>query len=206
MNNVDVMSGTTGWIQSASNTVVSFTRPDPLAFDINDIALALSRQPRYGGHGKFFYSVAQHSIYAALVASPEAKLVALMHDAHEAYTGDIPGPLKELLGQRIIRIEARLERAIYEGLGLSADCTAEIEEEVHRIDKSLLSPEYHALFDEHIWKINGVEPANIDVTPWPMDEAQYWFLVYYYSLRSDKPDAVELAENTIRRVNSAHGE
>lgn len=206
MDEINVMNGTTEWVQSASNTVVSFRNPDPSAFDINDIALALSRQPRYNGHGRFFYSVAQHSIYAAMLASKDAKIYALMHDAHEAYTGDIPGPLKELLGQRVLRVESKLENAIYRGLGINPDPNTQIQDEVNSIDKSLLEPECAALFTKRMWKINGVLPAKIPVNEWPMEDARYWFLAYYFSIRSTNRNAVWMAEQAIKEVNNAHAE
>jgi len=163
--------------------MVSFVDPDPMAFDINDIALALSRQPRYGGHGKFFYSVAQHSVYVAYQAAPENRLYALLHDAHEAYTGDIPGPLKELLGKGILRIERRLQEAIHESLGLDRVPSVAVEEDIIRADKSLLYPEYHALYDEYIWSVNGVEPAKVEIEKMSMDNARELFLAVYFTLR-----------------------
>jgi len=180
----DVMRKTSGWIQSASNTMVSFIDPDPMAFDINDIALALSRQPRYGGHGKFFYSVAQHSVYVAYQVKPKNRLYALLHDAHEAYTGDIPAPLKELLGQRIIKIEQRLQKAIHESLGLDESLDVNVEKDIMRADKSLLYPEYHALYDKHIWHVNGVKPAQVEIERMSMEDAKELFLACYFIFRS----------------------
>lgn len=68
---------------------------------IEDIAHSLSMICRFGGHCKKFYSVAQHCCYVAEVIArnkPEAYnqllLTALMHDAEEAYVGDIIRPIK----------------------------------------------------------------------------------------------------------------
>jgi hypothetical protein len=62
---------------------------------IDDLAMALSCEPRYIGHNGFHYSVAQHSvILASWYDRPIMKAVALLHDAEEAYLKDMPSPIK----------------------------------------------------------------------------------------------------------------
>ncbi|MBM4346349.1 MAG: hypothetical protein FJ100_23485, partial [Deltaproteobacteria bacterium] len=82
---------------------VSFNLSNPKAEDIRltDIAHALSRIPRFGGHLDKHYSVANHSLVVLRVfreARPQAtareQLTALLHDAAEAYVGDVITPLK----------------------------------------------------------------------------------------------------------------
>jgi len=58
--------------------------------DIRDIAHALACTPRFAGHLPKFYSVAQHSIMCYDMVDKEFELVALLHDASEAYLLDIP--------------------------------------------------------------------------------------------------------------------
>lgn len=71
--------------------------PRPEDVDIRDIAHALSNVCRFAGHTRFHYSVAQHSFLASVYAPPESALPALLHDAAEAYMGDIARPWKKFL-------------------------------------------------------------------------------------------------------------
>jgi hypothetical protein len=79
---------------------------------IEDIAHALSLIPRWMGHTPGLYSVAQHSCWCCdKVTKDSVKLQALMHDASEAYMGDVPSPLKALL-PNYQRLEDLLQKKI----------------------------------------------------------------------------------------------
>ncbi len=92
--------------------------------DIQDIGWALSRQCRYNGHTGGHLSVARHSIWVSgqLTGRYDAELEmwGLLHDAAEAYIGDLVKPLKvseEL--SAFVDVEARLERVIAFHFGLT---------------------------------------------------------------------------------------
>ncbi len=92
---------------------------------ITDIAHALSLICRFGGHTVEHYSVAQHSllvarILSAMDASPAVQLAGLMHDAHEAYIGDIPTPIKDTLGLCWHELEFQAADAVQAAFGLSS--------------------------------------------------------------------------------------
>lgn len=72
-------------------------KPEYFHFNILDIAHALSQLCRFTGHTSSFYSVAQHSVMVASLVPADQALAALMHDAAEAYLGDVSSPLKALL-------------------------------------------------------------------------------------------------------------
>lgn len=128
--------------------------PQPGDIRLSDIAAALSKICRFGGQCAAFYSVAEHSWHCAKQAQrdglPEdVQRAALLHDAAEAYIGDMVKPLKNLL-PRFRDIEAKIEAAIAERFGV--DFTAH-KEAVRKIDREMLIAERKHLFskDNKIW-------------------------------------------------------
>lgn len=87
------------FILTYTGKVFWFDEIRPEAIDIRDIAHALSHICRYTGQVNMFFSVAQHSLLVAekMPGGPAKKLVALLHDAAEAYMSDLSSPLKKWL-------------------------------------------------------------------------------------------------------------
>lgn len=71
--------------------------PRPEDICIEDIAHSLANICRFGGHCREFYSVAQHSVHVSFLVPQIFSLVGLMHDAAEAYVGDMVRPLKRFM-------------------------------------------------------------------------------------------------------------
>src|SRR4051812_16341267 len=74
-----------------------FKDPRNHNYDIKAIAHALSNLCRYTGHSKRFYSVAEHCVLVSRLVDPRFAFEGLMHDASEAFCGDVASPLKKLL-------------------------------------------------------------------------------------------------------------
>jgi len=168
-------------IQLMSGKVLDFQDPKPDQFTIEDIALGLSRQPRFGGHTKSFYSVAQHCITLSQVVPNGYKMQALMHDASEAFMGDLPTPLKHLLPE-YMGIEEEVSDAIQEAFGFSTMSPL-----VEVADARMLITERNALLpslDVLDWEEH--KPYPIRINPMPMDKAYGEFLKIYHRLKRDE--------------------
>jgi hypothetical protein len=85
------------WIQTRSGLPFDFRDGGPEQIRIEDIGSALSKLCRFTGHTREFYSVAEHSVLVSLLVPEEFALEGLLHDAHEAYVGDMSTPLKRAL-------------------------------------------------------------------------------------------------------------
>ena len=103
-------------IKVSSGHYVDIQSPEPDMIDIQSIASALSKICRFGGHCPLFYSVAEHCIHAAGFAYTdghplEVVAAVLLHDATEAYLGDMVKPLKQLLPE-YSKLEGKMELAV----------------------------------------------------------------------------------------------
>jgi len=91
---------------------------------IEDIANSLGKLCRFTGHCLEFYSVAEHSVMVSYVVRNKGgtlgdQLAGLLHDAAEAYTGDVSRPWKVMMPDCWHDAEWRLERAIYDHFRVS---------------------------------------------------------------------------------------
>ena len=174
------------YIQTSSGRWVNPFDPDPSQLDPGDIARALANVCRFGGHTRAFYSVAQHSVIVSELVEQrggdvEDVFAALMHDATEAYLGDMPHPIKHRspLGAAFKEAEDRLETVLRERFAIKPDVP-----EIKRVDRALLATEREA-FSSISWdwpELEGVEALELELTAWEPDEAARRFTERYAEL------------------------
>src|SRR4051794_8889356 len=105
-----------------------------------------------------------------------------MHDATEAYLGDMPHPLKHRspLGAAFKEAEAHLEEAIRERFGIKADVP-----EIKAADRALLATERRA-FSAETWEwpeLEGVDPLDLELHAWSPEQAAEEFAQRYAELQ-----------------------
>jgi len=149
---------------------------NPSIGDINieDIAHALALQCRYNGHSLVHLSVARHSLWVSQEVELRhpydytLMLAALLHDASEAYLGDMIRPLKHRPEMAFFaEVETRMEDVI-----ASAFATPyPLPQAVHDADKKVLI---------EVEEIGLTNPCS----SWQLDEEQ--FLARYHFLQMNR--------------------
>jgi 5'-deoxynucleotidase YfbR-like HD superfamily hydrolase len=132
------------WQRMLSGRRLDLIDPSPLDVEIADIAHGLARVARWNGQtkGPEIFSVAQHSLLvealfaAGDVASPQARLAALLHDAPEYVIGDMISPFKAAVGGDYKLVEARLKRAVLIRFGLTAQPSEDLERRIKVADRA----------------------------------------------------------------------
>lgn len=151
---------------------------DEPTFDIRDIALALPKICRFGGHINRFYSVASHSIIVSQIMSDFAlgdPFEGLLHDGTEAYLGDMLSPLKSQFPDWGAH-DARLELALRTHFGLPLQKT-----------EGCKQADWTSVFMEAYWYLDGQGEDFMDpygLRPWAIKLAETKYRHHY----TDPPD------------------
>lgn len=147
------------WFQTIKGQPFFLFEPEAGDFDIEEIAHALSLQCRFNGHVKRFYSVAEHSLLVSLLLeewgeADSVVLCGLLHDAAEAYTGDLVRPLK-----RSMPTFKTIEQRIEEEIALRFNLPYPFPEAVKRADNTMLLVERRDLLasSPRAWSTEGLE-------------------------------------------------
>lgn len=105
-------------------------QPAPGSITAAALAWSLAQLNRFTGHARRPYSVAEHSLLVAEILEREhgvtansldgamALMAGLMHDAHEAFCGDLHTPGKRAVGPGWRQFEGRLEHAVHNAFAL----------------------------------------------------------------------------------------
>lgn len=161
--------------------------PEASDVSIGDIAHSLARLCRFTGHTAQFYSVAQHSVRVSEIVPPEDALAGLLHDAAEAFLGDVSSPLKALLPE-YRALESRVSAAIFARFGLAPEMPPSVRSadlvllasEVVDLLPPPTSPGGHQTADAvHGWAcLKGIDPKQAPPLRGCMspDEAEGFFL------------------------------
>lgn len=151
---------------------------DPRADEIHieDIAHSLALQSRYAGHCERFYSVAEHCVHIARWL-PTDKLWGLLHDAAEAYTVDVPRPLKRsLVGYA--EAEAKVMAAVCDRFGLPVEMPLR----VHDADMRIIADEVAQNMRPMDWHAKHNDPLGVVLQFWTPEEAEDRFLETFVEL------------------------
>jgi hypothetical protein len=151
------------WIITASGKRFYPLDPRPEDISLDDIATALSKLCRWGGHLNIdgIFSVAQHCVLVALNCPHRFRAQALLHDAHEAYLVDVPRPIKRYLVNYEI-FAARLDACIGDRFCVEL---CDLPREVDEADDRGLATERRDLLVP--WPCEPGEPQGSLVKPWP---------------------------------------
>lgn len=163
-----------------SGAELDFLNPSASQFTIEDIAHGLSMLCRYAGQCREFYSVAEHCLLVSDVV-PEHAYAALMHDAAEAFVGDITRPLKQMLPQ-FKRVEHLVEEAIATRFGVPRPMPGEVKQ----ADLAVLAAEQEQLMPAgtNDWAAAaGIKPAPIRVRSLSPHDAKQAFLARFAELK-----------------------
>lgn len=180
-----------GWFTTFLGNKINPLDLDINMIDIRDISHALSNICRFGGHVNQFYSVAQHSVHASQLVDPKFALNALLHDAAEAYIGDMVRPMKETeMMEGFRNIEHMMETVIAKKFNLPCLMTPEVKV----VDNKLVIAEAMRLFNP----IPGWAIDSFNMNPfydfslediWSPSVAKVRFMARFSELLRVQPDS-----------------
>jgi hypothetical protein len=174
------------WMQTFTGRAFYPLDPRPSEIDPLDIAHALSLICRFGGHVDRFYSVAEHCVLMSYAVAPEHALWALLHDATEAYVGDMVRPLKRSM-PAYCEAEDRLMQVICDRFGIGHECPAEVK----AADNRILLDERFAVLGPHPkpWHqdLERLQPLGVRIEGWHPRQAEDRYLIRLDQLTSATP-------------------
>lgn len=192
------------WVQTYNNVKFDLLNPTPDMVDFSTVARALSRIPRFVAHteGSQPYSVAQHCVIgsnAIEVATGQWALAFafLLHDAHEAYIGDIVNPVVAALDTiqpvkaAFTELKKRIDHAIYSAAGVVNFLDApELQAKVKEFDMRMCKTERDALYlsnaglwDKSVEQVMSIPGVALEIFPaWGARTAEVEWMARFKTL------------------------
>ena len=144
--------------------IIDLLNPKESDVNVSLIAQALSRIPRFNGltGDDGSYSVAQHCVVGAdamyeATGDKELAVRFLLHDAHEAFLGDITRPVQKCLGSDFCRQldskKSKWDEVIYQKFGLTPPSSFEKTDLIHKMDDLMLAYEFREFFPQYFIEI-----------------------------------------------------
>lgn len=181
MNVMDV------WQRTATGKVFYPFAPGQSPIFLEDIVRNLARSPRYNGGIKWpsHYSVAEHSVLLARYVletypkRPMLALQALMHDAAEAYIGDMIRPIKEVM-PLFSELDDQITEAIFENFGIDYP----FDPIIKQIDTRILLDEEAQVLEpgDRPFNYPGATPLGIKCHCWEAEAAYKEFFLTWIAI------------------------
>lgn len=170
-------------IAIVGNRFFDILNPQDHEYDIECIATALSNICRYTGHVEKFYSVAEHSVLVSHLVPSRYALEGLLHDASEAFLGDVSSPLKKLLPD-YRKIEDRVQEAISSFYGLQYP----FPKEIHEADKRMYWNERKTVAPgpDTLWHQEFAAARKVTASGMSPNMAKRYFLSRFKEIMNDR--------------------
>lgn len=159
------------WITTYTGKQVNLINIGEDEIDIVDIAHSLALTCRYMGHCNRFYSVAEHSVRLCDMVPSKMKPYALMHDAAEAYLGDMAFLPKRIMFPKFKEYENAIMGRIIRKYHINIDG------DIKPYEYILLATEVRDLgINTKNWFLSE-KPLDVKIRPWTWYTAKELF--YY---------------------------
>jgi hypothetical protein len=161
-------------IKTCLGRYFDLAKPREQEYPIEEIAWHLAHINRFTGAAEVPVSVAYHSVRVSNAVPPQYALAALLHDAEEAYYGDISSPAKKLVGAKYRRLAEEARLCALEQNGVTQEAWDLAASAVHKADAAQL-------------RIEVVYFTHQEQYPHPLGfqfEAEWWNKAYWAKHRS----------------------
>ncbi len=187
-------------IQVATGRLLDVASLKSWEVELEDIATALSNLCRFTGHVREFYSVAQHCFEVSRLAEVLAQKSlnqnipnwatfvgkrGLLHDAHEAYIGDVATPIKSVMcdGFEFEDMVDGIDEAIFKRFGVNATACG-LRDVIDTADERMLATEKRDVLtrSDLPWSYPKLGPIDRVIVPVGPKEAKRLFVERFNEL------------------------